>query len=281
MTDAWMPGVGHLRATADGGHLNGGAPRVVWQALGGDPAVISARSAAERLTELGRASHLVWNPLYGEIIQLVSAMRAGRLLGTAEGLAQLMPGCAEDSGARPASAEPAGADWLPEVNSEGRLCVQVCVVANAWDPFTAGPMTGLPGILDWLDSWGIPRRWPAGPPVAHPPRQAGCGDRRLWASGGHFGASQVPGWTAAGPGEIDIERLTGPAAPAPIQLPAARVAHEQHRRRHGGRDAARHDRERDEQERRDGQHGQRPGLAEFDEIFEHSGPGAASLTRVG
>ena len=284
MSDAWMPGAGHLRTAADGGHLRGGAPRVVWQALGADPAVTSAKSAAQRLTDLGRAGHLIWNPLYGEIIQLVSVLRAGRLLGRPEGLAQLMPGCAADSGARPASAEPAQPDWLAGVNSEGRLCVQVCVVANAWDPFTAGPMTGLPGILDWLDSWGIPRQWPAGPPVAYPPGQAGCGSRRLWAVGGHFGASQVPGWPAAGPGEIDIDRLTGPAAPAPIQLPAARSAHEQHRRRHGGRDTARYERDeraRHEQARRDAQPGEQTGLADFDEIFERPGPAAGPLTRVG
>jgi hypothetical protein len=173
-----MPGAGHLRTAADGGHLKGGAPRVVWQALGADPAVISARSAAERLTEFGRAGHLIWNPLYGEIVQMVSVLRSGRLLGGPEGLAQLKPGCAADSGARPASAEPAQPDWLPEVNSEGRLCVQVCVVANAWDPFTAGPMKGLQDILDWLDSWGIPRRWPAGAPVAYRPEQAAVGHRR-------------------------------------------------------------------------------------------------------
>jgi hypothetical protein len=274
-----MPGAGHLRTAADGGHLKGGAPRVVWQALGADPAVISARSAAERLTELGRAGHLIWNPLYGEIIQLVSVLRAGRLLGGPESLAQLMPGCAADSGASPASAEPAQPDWLPEVNAEGRLCVQVCVVANAWEPFTAGPMTGLQGILDWLDSWGIPRRWPAGAPGAYQPEQAGCGSRRLWAVGGHFGASQVPGWTAAGPGEIDIDRLTGRPDSVPIQLPAARSAHEQHRRRHGGRDAARH--EQDEQARRDAQPGEQTGLADFDEIFEHPESAAGSLTRVG
>jgi hypothetical protein len=274
-----MPGAGHLRTAVDGGHLKGGAPRVVWQALGADPAVISARSAAERLIELGRAGHLIWNPLYGEIIQLVSVLRAGRLLGGPEGMAQLTPGCAADSGARPASAEPAQPDWLPEVNSEGRLCVQVGVVANAWEPFTAGPMTGLQAILDWLDSWDIPRRWPAGAPGAYQPEQAGCGSRRLWAVGGHFGASQVPGWTAAGPGEIDIDRLTGRPDPAPIQLPAARSAHEQHRRRHGGRDAAR--REQDEQARRDAQPGEQTGLAGFDEIFERPEPAAGSLTRVG
>ena len=29
----------------------------------------------------------------------------------------------------------------------------------------------------------------------------------LWALGGHFGASQIPGWDAAGPGHIDIDLL--------------------------------------------------------------------------
>lgn len=278
-----MPGAGHLRTAADGGHLKGGAPRVVWQALGADPAVVSAKSAAERLSDLGRAAHLIWNPLCGEIMQLVSVLRAGRLLGEPEGLAQLTPGCAADSGARPAPPVPGEAGRLAEVNSEGRLCVQICVVANAWDPFTAGPMTGLQGILDWLDSWGIPRQWPAGPPVAYPAGHAGSGSRRLWAAGGHFGASQVPGWTAACLGELDIDRLTGRAAPVPIQLPAPRSAHEQYGRRHGGLDAARHEREqeRDEQARRDALAGEQAELADLDEIFERPGPGASSLSRVG
>src|SRR6266571_5801420 len=99
-----MPGVGRLRTAADGGHLRGGAPRAVWQAVGADPAVVSARSAAERLSELGRAGHLIWNPLTGEIVQLVSVLRAGRSLGGPEGLAQQATGCAADSGAKPVSA---------------------------------------------------------------------------------------------------------------------------------------------------------------------------------
>jgi hypothetical protein len=69
-------------------------------------------------------------------------------------------------------------------------------------------MTGLQRILDWLGSWGIQRRWPAGPPAPFPHGLTTCGDRRTWAKGGHFGASQVPGLTAAGPGAIDIDQLT-------------------------------------------------------------------------
>ena len=195
-----MPGAKRLCNTTDGGPLNGGAPRVVWQTLGADPRAVPAGSAAQSLDRLGRAPHLVWNPAQGEIVQLIPVLRAGRLLGTPEDLGQMPP------------PEPdTDADELAEANAEGRLCVQIGVVAFAWDPFTSWPMTGLPRILDWLDSWGVPRRWPAGAPAPFPHGLTTCGDRRSWARGGYFGASQVPGLTAAGPGAIDIEQLTAGA----------------------------------------------------------------------
>jgi hypothetical protein len=68
-------------------------------------------------------------------------------------------------------------------------------------------MIGLAEIMDWLDSWQIPRRWPAGAPA--PYRQAGkARSRALWARGGHFGASQVPDCESVGPGGIDIDQIT-------------------------------------------------------------------------
>lgn len=192
-----MPGVGRVRGGMDGGPLRGGAPRVVWQTLGADPRTVSARSAAQRLDQQARACHLVWNPLQGEIVQLIPILRAGRSLGWPE---ELSPTTDETSG-----------DEAAGVNREGRICAQICVVAFAEDPFTSRPMTGLQQILDWLDSWGVPRRWPAGPPAPFPHGLTTRGDRRLWAQGGYFGASQVPGLTVAGPGAIDIERLTAGA----------------------------------------------------------------------
>jgi hypothetical protein len=195
-----MPGAKRLWGSTDGGPLNGGAPRVVWQTLGADPRAMSAGSAAESLNQLGRAPHLVWNPVQGEIVQLIPVLRAGRLLGTPEDLSQMAPPQPE-----------ADADQLAEANAEGRLCVQIGVVAFAWDPFTSWSMTGLRRILDWLDAWGIQRRWPAGAPAPFPHGLTTCGDRRTWAKGGYFGASQVPGLTAAGPGAIDVERLTAGA----------------------------------------------------------------------
>jgi hypothetical protein len=201
-----MPGVGRLPGAMDGGQLKGGAPRVVWQTLGADPRTVSARSAAQRLDQHARACHLVWNPVQGDIVQLIPILRAGRLLGWPEDLSQM--------------ADEAAADETAAVNSEGRICIQIGVVAFPWDPFTARPLTGLPQILDWLDSWGVPRRWAAGAPAPYPDGLTTRGSRRLWARGGHFGASQVPDLPAAGPGAVDIERLAGrPGRPGRVAQP--------------------------------------------------------------
>jgi hypothetical protein len=259
MSDAWMPGAGHVLTSADGGQLQGGAPRAVWQALRTDPRAVSARSAAQRLEQLGRACHLVWNPLNGEVVQLIPIVRAARSLGCPEGLEQPRPPCPEEAGtiAGPADRAVAGpaAAGLAEVNAEGRVCVQICVVAFAWEPFTSGPMAGLPAIMHWLDSWGVPRQWPAGRPAAFPLGHAADRSRRLWARGGHFGASQVPGLTADGPGSVDVEMLIGQAAARVIELRPA-----------GASDAAaRHT---------------SAGLAELDDIFEPGAPVASSPSRV-
>jgi hypothetical protein len=248
-----MPGAARIRAATDGGVLKGGAPRTVWQALGSDPRIVSARSAAECLDHLGRPSHLVWNPLNGEIVQLIPVVRAARSLGWPEGVEQLRRPSRDQlrAAAGLASRPPAGT--LCEINAEGRLCVQICVVAFAWEPFTSGPMAGLQEILDWLDSWGMPRNWPAGRPAPFPHGHATYRNRRLWARGGHFGASQVPDWTATGPGAVDVDRLTGRRQAAALHSPAVLADPAVPGRR----------------------------LADLVEIFDSDTSAASSLTRVG
>jgi hypothetical protein len=181
----------------------------VWQTLEADCQTVSARSAAQRLDEHGQASHLVWNPLNGELIQLIPIVRAARSLAWPDGD---RPG-SDRAGSGGTGSEGTGS-WadraaVGQVLAEGRVCVQISVVGFAHDPFTAGPMTGLRQIMTWLDSWGIPRDWPAGAPVSFRDGVTAGRSRRLWARGGHFGASQVPGLSATGPGAIDVERLTG------------------------------------------------------------------------
>jgi hypothetical protein len=184
---AWMPEAMRIRADADGGALGGGAPRVVWLTLGSLASAVSVQSAAQRLVAEHRPCHLVWNPMTGEIAQLISVLRAGRALGAPDRL-----------------------DWTPvrihrrleNVNSEGRICVQIGVLALAAEPFTNGPLIGVEAIMSWLDSWGVSRRWPGGQPGGWTDggRSAGRAmSRAVWARGGHFGASQVPGCGHAGP----------------------------------------------------------------------------------
>ncbi len=164
---------------------------VVWQALGADPRLISAHSAAQRLDQEGRPPHLVWNPLSGGITQLIPAVRAACLLGAPESL---------DCGSKGAAQQPAAA------NRQGRLCVQIAVVASAREPFTDRPMTGrahfglAAGLGRTLAVAGraAGARRP-GPRHGAPPGAVGLG--------GHFGASQIPDWDAAGPGHIDINVL--------------------------------------------------------------------------
>jgi hypothetical protein len=212
VAEAWMPGARCIRSATDGGQLGGGAPRVVWMTLGADPRVVSVWSAAQRLNQENRPCHLVWDPLTGDIAQLLPIVRAGLALGTPEDL-EYAP------------------DLLPhhqaDVNREGRLCVQIGVLGTARDPFTNYQMIGLGEILGWLDSWQVPRRWPAGAPA--PYRQtARPRSRARWAMGGHFGASQVPECGSIGPGGIDVDQLVrtdtiGRSLPQPALAASSRA----------------------------------------------------------
>jgi hypothetical protein len=185
---AWMTEARRIRAATDGGPLRGGAPRAVWLTLGTAPRAVSIQSATQRLVSERRPCHLIWDPVTGEIVQLISVLRAACALGTPEHLQR------------------SGHIRTADVNTEGRICAQIGVLAHPADPFTDGPLTGLTEIVKWLDSWNIPRRWPAGPPLLDGRSKR---SRALWARGGHFGASQVPDCENTGPGSIDIDRLTG------------------------------------------------------------------------
>ncbi len=191
VADAWLPPAARMPAKHDGGFLRGGAPRIVWFTSETDPRVVSARSVAQDLVSADEPAHLAWNPIDGDLVQMIAATRS----------ACLLPGV---------------------VGTEGRVCLQIIVVGYAAEPFTAGPLKGLATLLSWLDSWGVARRWPAGPPLPAPHSFVGPRNRRAWARGGHFGCSQVPEAVGLpGPGAIDIRKITGPETPV-ADLPRPR-----------------------------------------------------------
>lgn len=171
--------------------MQGGAPRVVWSIWPIDPRTVSARSVAQRLAQLDRPPHLVWNPVTGQLAQCLPVTAAARGL----------PG---------------------DLNRHGRVCVQIKVLGSAQVPFTDTRLHGLDEILAWLDTWHVPKRWPAGPPLPYPQSLVAERSGRAWARGGHFGHSQVPGAEEGDPGAIDIDRLLGAGeaeAAVPVPLP--------------------------------------------------------------
>src|ERR1700761_1485743 len=127
-----MRGAKCIRAETDGGKLGGGAPRVVWLTFGADPKAVSAWSVAHRLMEEKRPCHLVWDPVAGDIVQMLPIVRAGCALGTRENIEY---------------APEAAARHVPSVNREGRLCVQIGVVSSPRVPFTSYQMIGLGEIM--------------------------------------------------------------------------------------------------------------------------------------
>ena len=121
----------------------GGAPRAVWLTLGtgrrGVGAVGRAAAGGEH-----RPCHLIWNPITGDVVQLISVLRAGRALGAPDQL-DWTPGAIR---ARPKN-----------VNAEGRVCVQIGVLGARASPSPPAPER-VEAVVGWLDSWGVPRRWP-------------------------------------------------------------------------------------------------------------------------
>ncbi|MDS1270962.1 hypothetical protein RIF23_11700 [Lipingzhangella sp. LS1_29] len=184
MVHAWMPGAHRVPIQHEGTVPRGGAPRVVWGTTESDPLTVTAVQAAERLVGQTHHAHLVWNPHTGDIAQLLPATTAVT--------EQLVSPNQVDRG------------------RDGRLCLLIDVVGFSSLPFTQGPLLGRAALLTWLDTWRVPRSWPAGTPVRTPAKLArGQTTEFTWAQGGHFGRSQFPGSTAASPGAIAPEVLLG------------------------------------------------------------------------
>lgn len=186
----WLDGAVRIASSA-GGRLVGGPPRWVWHTFEADPTRLTAVAGARALRAAGNDVHFVFNPLSGDIAQLLPASVSGRALQNAAGGV--------------------------ETNRMGSVCLQVEVIAFAARPFTAiltpAGRAGLGELIRFARAHGIPDVWPAGPPPAYP---SGFSIRSAatWTSHtGHFGHSQVPENDHGDPGALDIRKLFATAAP--------------------------------------------------------------------
>lgn len=179
--ELWLPGAKRVDAWQDGGSMTGGPPRVIWHSTENDPNKTSAYAIAQYLNRVGYQVHVVWNPVSGEIIQMIPADRAGR-------------------GVRHTDAM--------QTNRMGDVCVQIEVVAHAAHPFTSYGMLGLDQIMKWIRQLKVPDVWPGGPPPTYPDVKH-VTDATWSGKAGHYSHSQVPQNDHNDPGAIDIRKLFG------------------------------------------------------------------------
>jgi peptidoglycan hydrolase-like protein with peptidoglycan-binding domain len=183
LASMWLPGATIYKAGSDAGSMLGGAKKVVWHSTENDPNKASALSVAKYLKNSAHYEvHLVWNPVTGEIVQMIPANRGAKGLKNSSGGVQ--------------------------TNRGGTYVIQIEVVGQATKPFTDGPCKNLDKILSWLNGLGIPATWPAGQPKAYPAAYGGTRSTSAWAKGGHFSHGQVPENVHGDPGHVDIKKLT-------------------------------------------------------------------------
>jgi hypothetical protein len=204
MPDLWMPGATR-HSLGNTGLMSGGPARAVWH-------ITSNAKDWTFANELGWftgggasvAPHVLWDPFTGEIAQFFPA----------------------DS--RSLSLQNAGD---VRTNRTGVYCIQIETVFTAGE--TVGgkryatvrdtPCKGLPAIMTWLRSLGIPDIWPGGPPTAFV-RDTVTLDTWLH-QGGHYGHHQIPGNTHVDPGPMPDLFVAAPAAPKPQAKPKVSLAH--------------------------------------------------------
>ena len=176
--DLWIPGA--TRSPQPGAFtLNTKLPRRgTWHITSDvDPGKVqpSFSNVSTYLKNAKYCPHLMWDPFTGHIEQYYPA----------------------DKGARALKA------W----NKDGARHIQVEVLfsrgayrdGKQYWTLAETPLKGFAGIVQWLDSHGIPRTWPMGPtpPIGTP----GSRSITVWnTKAGHYGHSQVPGNDHTDPG---------------------------------------------------------------------------------
>ena len=129
---------------------------------------------ANYVNQQGWPYTILWNPYTGQFVQMYPA----------------------DVGARAFSN-----DGSYPTNRHGKIRIQICVIGRAADaPLQKSPMRGRRELMEWLDSWGIPRV----DNVDH------SRSRKSWEKSGHTTHRSAPGNNHIDPGPIDFNKLFAP-----------------------------------------------------------------------
>lgn len=148
---------------------------ITWDALRADGSQPAFGAVGLYLETMQYCPNIMWNPFTGEILQYYPANVGGRA--------------------------------LKYNNQDGRVCIQVevffspgCVVdGRKYNTVADTPLKGFGTLVSWMETWGVPRRWPMGSPQW----QGNSRDVGIWnGNAGHYGHCNSPGDTHTDPGPM-------------------------------------------------------------------------------
>lgn len=128
----WMPGAKKDHANGEAGQMGPGNERkVVWHTSESGNDANAIHGVVNWVKQQRSEYTICWNPYTGQLIQLFPAHVGARAVMNGYSIA---------------------------ANRHGKICIQVCVIGR-WgnEPLVKSPMKGRRELMEWLDSWGIPR----------------------------------------------------------------------------------------------------------------------------
>lgn len=172
----FMPGVKTVGHNGEAGEMGPGSERkVVWHTSesGNDSAAIDG--VVNWVKQQQSEYTIAWNPYTGQFRQFFPA----------------------DVGARSVMN-----GYSIPANRHGKVCIQVCVIGRAANaPLVKSPMKGRRELMEWLDSWGVPRK-----DITNNDRSGPA-----WMKDGHTTHRSAPRPNDhTDPGPIDFKKLFAP-----------------------------------------------------------------------
>lgn len=171
----WMPGATKKPSSGAGDMGPGDERKVVWHTSESPNDSSAIHGVVNWVKQQSSEYTIAWNPYTGQLVQMFPATGGARAV---------MNG------------------YSIPANRHGKVCIQVCVIGRAANaPLVKSPMKGRRELMEWLDSWGIPRR------------DITSNNRSVdqWTKSGHTTHKSAPKPNDhTDPGPIDFKKLFAP-----------------------------------------------------------------------
>lgn len=171
----WMPSATKKPSSGAGEMGPGDERKAVWHTSESGNDSNAIHGVVNWVKQQSSEYTIAWNPYTGQLVQMFPATGGARAV---------MNG------------------YTIPANRHGKICIQVCVIGRAANaPLVKSPMKGRRELMEWLDSWGIPRK-----DITNPNRSVPA-----WTRNGHTTHRSAPKPNDhTDPGPIDFKKLFAP-----------------------------------------------------------------------